>query len=150
MNLIKFLRGIIRTHDDQYVSHGDDPRAIILDEMVALEDGEDFMKLSPRESDRVMKLTKKQESESHVKGEFTVTLRVTVDALDELGKYGFRKSFTGKTEQEFLDYLRESPEEGLRASRDEIASQMLVTLLERRRSQATYEAVAAERGVLAL
>ena len=108
------------------------------------------MKLSPRESDRVMKLTKKQESESHVKGEFTVTLRVTVDALDELGKYGFRKSFTGKTEQEFLDYLRESPEEGLRASRDEIASQMLVTLLERRRSQATYEAVAAERGVLAL
>ena len=41
-------------------------------------------------------------------------------------------------------------EEGLRASRDEIASQMLVTLLERRRSQATYEAVAAERGVLAL
>ena len=112
MNLIKFLRGIIRTHDDQYVSHGDDPRAIILDEMVALEDGEDFMKLSPRESDRVMKLTKKQESESHVKGEFTVTLRETVDALDELGKYGFRKSFTGKTEQEFLDYLRESPEVG--------------------------------------
>lgn len=44
MNLIKFLRDIIRTHDDQYVSHGDDPRAIILDEMVALEDGEDFTK----------------------------------------------------------------------------------------------------------
>lgn len=41
-------------------------------------------------------------------------------------------------------------EEGLRASRDEIASQMLITLLERRRAQATYEAVAAERGVLAL
>lgn len=41
-------------------------------------------------------------------------------------------------------------EEGLRASRDEIASQMLVELLERRRAQAAYEAVAAERGVLAL